>query len=92
MEKYTYAPGRFCIAKGKYINHMIIKRDSSKFYIGLRHVMDGQGGYTNYYHIYSNEEFTENMEYRPRRDGDIYYLKLSREDVIKLLGRQAVEF
>jgi len=90
--KYSYNPKKFCVAKGKYIDEMILKRDSSSFYIRIRHEMDRQGNYTNNYHIYSPEEITKDMEYRPRRDGNIYYIKLNREDTIKLLGSEAIKF
>ena len=92
MNKYRYNHKKSCIAKGKYIDEMVIKEDDSSKLVILRHVMDGKGEYTNYYHIYSSEEITEGMEFRKRRDGNIYYTRLNREDTIKLMGKQAVEF
>ncbi len=92
MNKYKYNKAKFCVAKGKYIDQMIIKTNDSKLKIVLRHVMDRQGGYSNYFHVYSNKDFTNGMEYRPRKDGDSFYLKLNRENVVKLLGEDAVKF
>ena len=93
-QNYNYEAVKFCIAKNKYCNQMNITIDSRKYYIWLRHEMDRQGGYTNNYHVYAKVEFTDGMEFRPRNDavGDLYYIKLNRSDVIKLLGEEAINF
>lgn len=94
LNELMYDKIEFCEGKGKYVDQMNITKGDGKRYIWLKHVMDGQGGYTNDYHVYSKEEITDGMEFRPRNDaiGDLYYIKLSRSEIVNLLGEEAIKF
>lgn len=94
LDNLNYDKVLFCERKGKYVDQMNITKKDGKRFIWIKHVMDRQGGETNKYHIYSKEEITDGMEFRPRKDaiGDLYYIKLNRNEVVEMLGKKAADF
>lgn len=93
-DNYNYEVESYCPKKGVHREQMHITSSGDNFSVILRHSFDGHGFTDNDYHIYSNKEITDGMEFRRRNDrwGDYYYIKLNREDTIDLFGTKSIDF